>query len=301
MDIDEITYEVSIQNYNLKILLECLNHINTTLQNANYINEPKKITELLKNVKSCIDNTRNNISNLETLKKHLYSNSKIEDYDTLSDTYKEIIYKTSSSLNTFLLKYIQATTFVISKSITKETKPLESNSNISDISQIEVKKSEVTIQNEEQITESPIELTQNEKKPDKKVLLISEKQNRIVLPYSTKELNKILKENNSYSNLQEIIDDKYTLPLSRFKNAAISRFKETYNLMRKKQKASIADSLDFALELTFKGSLNPAVITACENLEQLDLYLDCLELDELEKFNYFEVKYEFLPIKKYRS
>ena len=68
--------------------------------------------------------------------------------------------------------------------------------------------------------------------------------------------------------------------------------------MRKREKASITDSLDLALELAFNYKLNPAVILACKNLEQLDNYLDCLELDELEKFNYFEVKYEFLPTKK---
>ncbi|MBO6243720.1 MAG: hypothetical protein J6O41_04040, partial [Clostridia bacterium] len=68
--------------------------------------------------------------------------------------------------------------------------------------------------------------------------------------------------------------------------------------MRKKEKASITDSLDFALELAFNSKLNPAVILACKNLEELDAYLDCLELDELNKFDYFEIQYEFSPTKR---
>ena len=69
--------------------------------------------------------------------------------------------------------------------------------------------------------------------------------------------------------------------------------------MKKRERASIADSLDLAMELAFNNRLNPAIILACQNLEQLDTYLDCLELDELDKFDYFEIKYEYLPIKKF--
>ena len=76
-----------------------------------------------------------------------------------------------------------------------------------------------------------------------------------------------------------------------------SRFKEAYNLMRKKEKASVFDSLSLATEVIFNSSLNPAVITACNNLDQLDVYLDCLSSNELDKFNLFNIKYEILPQK----
>ena len=46
--------------------------------------------------------------------------------------------------------------------------------------------------------------------------------------------------------------------------------------MRKKEKASVFDSISLATEVVFNSSLNPAVITACNNLDQLDIYLDCL-------------------------
>lgn len=132
---------------------------------------------------------------------------------------------------------------------------------------------------------------------DNKTLLISEKENKVFLPYSVSDLNDILKNNSNYKSLKEIIDSEYIFPLSKFNNPIISRFRETYNLMKKKEKASIFESLDLALELAFNSLLNPAIISACKNLDELDIYLDYLESNELEKFDVFEIKYDFLPRK----
>ena len=67
--------------------------------------------------------------------------------------------------------------------------------------------------------------------------------------------------------------------------------------MKKKENATILESLDLALELTFNNSLHPAIIAACRNLNELDIYLDCLEKNELENFKLFDIKYEVLPTK----
>ena len=68
--------------------------------------------------------------------------------------------------------------------------------------------------------------------------------------------------------------------------------------MRKRQKASIVESLDIALEQTFNSSLNPAIISACKNLDELDIYLDCLDTDTTSKYPCFNIQYEMLPTKK---
>ena len=130
---------------------------------------------------------------------------------------------------------------------------------------------------------------------NKKTLLISETQSKVVLPYKIDDIEKILDKNKKYSTIQDVIDSEYTLPIDRYKNSSKSRFKEAYNLMRKKEKASVFDSLSLATEVVFNNSLNPAVITACNNLDQLDVYLDCLSSNELDKFDYFKVKYEIMP------
>ena len=149
-----------------------------------------------------------------------------------------------------------------------------------------------------EVSLSPEKTAKKEEKPkDSNVLLISETQSKVVLPYKIEDVNKILESNKKYTTVQEVIDGEYTLPIEKYKNSSKSRFKEAYNLMRKKEKASVFDSLSLATEVIFNSSLNPAVITACNTLNELDVYLDCLSSNELDKFNFFKVKYEIVPKK----
>ena len=45
----------------------------------------------------------------------------------------------------------------------------------------------------------------------------------------------------------------------------------------------------------FKYDLNPIIIAACRNLDELDIYLDCLEEDEVNKFKCFDIRFEISP------
>ena len=150
---------------------------------------------------------------------------------------------------------------------------------------------------EENVTELENELSDEPSIVDNNTLLISEIQNKVFLPYTIADLKQILETNSSYTTLQDVIDNVYTIPIDNYKNSVKSRFKETYNLMRKKENYSVLDSLNLAIELSFNRLLNPAIITACKNLDELDVYLDCLSSNELDKFNLFKIKYEILPRK----
>ena len=173
------------------------------------------------------------------------------------------------------------------KDILQDLKTVLSNLGVN-ISQLEVSLSSSQETSEEKKVDEPT---------DNDTLLISEIQNKVVLPYKIKAVEKALSENSQYKTIEDVINLEYTLPLDKYKNSTKSRFKEAYNLMRKKEKASIFDSLSLATEVTFNNLLNPAIITACQNLDQLDVYLDCLSSNKLDKFNYFKVKYEILPKK----
>lgn len=173
------------------------------------------------------------------------------------------------------------------KDILQDLKTVLSNLGVN-ISQLEVSLSSSQETSEEKKANEPT---------DNDTLLISETQNKVVLPYKIKDVEKALSENSQYKTIEDVINVEYTLPLDKYKNSTKSRFKEAYNLMRKKEKASIFDSLSLATEVTFNNLLNPAIITACQNLDQLDVYLDCLSSNKLDKFNYFKVKYEILPKK----
>lgn len=164
------------------------------------------------------------------------------------------------------------------------------NSMNSEFIEKEDTKLEENITNENIIDEKMIE--------DNDTLLISEIKNKVILPYKGAELEEILKsDENGYSDVQMIIDEKYTIPLINYKHAMISRYREAFALMREKEKASIFDSLDLALELMRNRYVHPAIITACKDLDQLDVYLDCLEMNELDDFPFFKIEYELYPIK----
>ena len=45
-----------------------------------------------------------------------------------------------------------------------------------------------------------------------------------------------------------------------------------------------------------KRFLHPAIISACRSLDELDVYLDCLEKNEVDDFKIFKIEYELHPI-----
>lgn len=131
---------------------------------------------------------------------------------------------------------------------------------------------------------------------DNNTLIISEKEQKAFLPFFYSEVEAIYqKSDHKYQTLQEVINDLYILPLSRFKNSALARFRESFHLIREKENGSITKALDLGLELMFKYELNPIIIAACRNLDEFDIYLDCLEENELYDFTCFEIKFEIMP------
>ena len=130
---------------------------------------------------------------------------------------------------------------------------------------------------------------------DNNTLVISEEDGKVYLPYSKEEIkNEVLQ--NKGSKISDLIEEKYIYPLDKYKNAIRARFREGYNLMYKKEGKSRRSAILLGIELMFETNLHPAVISACKNLEELDIYLDCLEDNELEKFSCFKIIYKSLPM-----
>lgn len=122
-------------------------------------------------------------------------------------------------------------------------------------------------------------------------LLISEETQKVYLPYTVKEVKTKL-NNSDYKNFDEVIENEYTVPLANYKNPVSSRFQEAYNLMKEKENSSVRAALDLALDLMFTSNLNPAIITACKNVKQLNNYLEYLYNDETNKFTDFKIVYK---------
>lgn len=124
-------------------------------------------------------------------------------------------------------------------------------------------------------------------------LVISEEQKKVILPYTINEIKDILINNNKqYASIQDVVDKLYTKPINNYRFSALSRFKEAYKLVREKEKGSKAKALELAFELLLNYNLHPAIITACKSLDELDVYLACLEDNALNEFKFFDIKYE---------
>ena len=134
-----------------------------------------------------------------------------------------------------------------------------------------------------------------EKEYIENTLLISQETGKVILPYSLDNIYEFLKNNDSYISVDDVIDKIYTRPLKYYNNQPLARFKEAYKLIKNRENGSKKQALDLALELTFNNNLHPAIITACKSLDELDIYLSCLEYNELDDFHFFKVQFKVTP------
>ena len=104
-------------------------------------------------------------------------------------------------------------------------------------------------------------------------------------------INGSLFAKNKFSSYEEIIQTHYTIPLSFFKNASISRFKEAFKLIKNKENLSTKDGVELGVELFFNYNLHPAIIAACRNIDELDIYLACLDDNTLEDVEFLIESY----------
>lgn len=292
--IEELNEQEKRENKKIEIILDFLDKFNDYLENDNNEKNTKSYIRMLEALKKLSDNLRINKVNINNLKTFLNSlfpenfditdklKNKINEYNNLAIECKKNINESSDQFENFITEYIKNMTF---SNAEKSIDNIDDNTNT------------INIESNENIQEKSIkESTQDLK--DNRVLLISETQKKVFLPYNADDLEKILQKKKKYNSIQEVIDNEYTIPISKYKNPTLSRFKEAYKLMKNKEDFSVLESLDLAFEVTFNNSLNPAIITACKSLNELDLYLDCLETNSLDKFEPFEIKYEVLPLKQ---
>ena len=290
---EDLNCSLKSQEQHLNVLLSCLNKLNSTVQDTDYIQNPQEIMGLLSDLKKNLDFTRKNISNIKKLMDFIPSddscnaNIDTDKYNELATLYNDIIHKTSQDFNKCISKYIQHTYCIIDGMPMSDSVEFSANcDNVQDSFNDDVENNNIN------------ELADNQEEiPDNNTLTISEIQEKIFLPYTANEVIFLLSENKKYSTFQDVIDNEFILPISKYKNSTISRFKEAYSLMRKREKVSVKESLELAVEMSFNSSLNPAIITACKSLNELDSYLDCMDSNQLDKFKCFDIKYEALPAK----
>ena len=263
--------------FHLKFFVNSISHNSLPNENNNKLDCLENTTKFLKlsncniysltNLINSLEKISNDhsLENEEELKK---SEEKLEEYNNLYiNTYSDVSIN-NNSINFFINKNC-----------------------IDEIEEIKIENKEI------ENIDKTIEFKQilNIDYPEK-TLLISEIDNKVLLPYNNDEIISILKNPNfTFKSEQEVIDRHYTIPNSNYKASSISRFREAYKLIREKEKGSISKALELGIELFSNYNLHPAIITACKNLNELDIYLSCLEYNELEDFNYFKTEFKIAP------
>lgn len=130
------------------------------------------------------------------------------------------------------------------------------------------------------------------------LLRISEKENKVYLPYTNTEIKSYLSQfPEDYDSPEDVINKEFILPLDYYlKHPVLSRFRETYSLIRDREGKSILEAIKYSMNLMFTYELSPAIVAACKTQEQLENYLDCLEKNQLDSFADFEIKFEINPL-----
>lgn len=236
---------------------------------------------LYNNLLEILDNIKFNCPSIE------YSTtvSKITQYNKKFDSSTAEILKNNSEIEKFIYSM---TTLDISEYISIDN--IDKIESLSDSKNVSTSSPEETKAPIRRKKKTSVELVEN-------TLTISETQGLVTLPYKIANLKKSLRNKPElYSSLSDVILSEYTVPLRNYRFAALSRFKEAYNLVINKEHGTKKEAISLATELFSNYNLHPAIITACKDLNELDVYLSCLEFNELEDFHFFKIVYEALPV-----
>lgn len=299
-----VKYSLEFQKQKRKLLRQCLDKICFTIESLIDISNVNILFNVLENLKASISASDFNITKFTEIEKVLdklddmiffsttdSANNMYKNLNAFNDKYssiEETIIQNTNIIDNFLLQFFQNCSFHFDNSLTIEPITSTESENIQNIKTND--------------SENPPEISDEKSEnllSDSKTLLISEKDKKVYLPYCLEDVLEMFNDNpGTYISLEDVISKEYTLPLSRYKNPIVSRFKEAFNLMKYKEEASFFKSFHLAMELSHNSSLNPAIITACKNLDELNTYLDCLASNELDKFSFFHIIFDVLPTKK---
>ncbi len=297
-----INKQLSNLDTNKKLLLNIISYLQTnnniTLLNSSneQLNNINQNIDKLNNLNSGISNINNRLSNLVSENIFEDKNYYIDKLTTIKkevenyfEEFKEIEQKLItdnkifdefiSTNNLFSININENINDDIDDNINENV-----NENINDTSDISNN------------IEEKIETIKNASS-DNDILIISEKLQKVYLPYKISDLKIYMEKNPElYKSLEEVVEKEYSLPFNFFsRRPSKSRFSATYNLLRN-QGNNFIKSVSYAFKLLGKRDLNPAIIVSCKTKEILENYLYCLETNNLENFKYFKIIYDINPL-----
>ena len=282
-------------NYVLKIVDEPIleNSIDNAEQTIDFLTKLQYFLGLVDQNMECVEFLQSNYNKL----KIPFELSELQEYYNIYNEKISEIYSSQLELNNFFAETSKILSYMIPNKEHKEnTEPKENKENN--------EHKENTEQKEQKIAEEPSALANTDSNNSienndliypENTLIISEISKTVLLPYKKSELGNF--EDVSV-NKNDLIREKYVVPIEKYKSPALSRFREAFKLMRNIEKKSMIEAIDLGIELSLNSKLHPAIISACRNLNELDIYLDYLDSNQTDKFNCFSIKFEITPLLK---
>lgn len=279
-------------NYVLKIVDEPIleNSIDNAEQTIDFLTKLQYFLGLVDQNMECVEFLQSNYNKL----KIPFELSELQEYYNIYNEKISEIYSSQLELNNFFAETSKILSYMIPNKEHKEnTEPKENKENN--------EHKENTEQKEQKIAEEPSALANTDSNNSienndliypENTLIISEISKTVLLPYKKSELGNF--EDVSV-NKNDLIREKYVVPIEKYKSPALSRFREAFKLMRNIEKKSMIEAIDLGIELSLNSKLHPAIISACRNLNELDIYLDYLDSNQTDKFNCFSIKFEITP------
>lgn len=268
------------------------------------------ILQLLKNLDSQVEPYENNDTYSQNVQNAFHSinavirklNDILEAFNTIEQDIVTLIIKKNSNEHTNVAYRINEINIKITNFKNKQNVLLNDITNYNllvdsflaelKLSQPESSESKLSIPN----------FVSHEKKvftfEDNLELRISEKKQRVYLPYTKSEIQYYLDNYpNEYKTPQDVINGEFVVDISIYnKHPVLARFREAYSLSKNKEMKSTIDSLKYAMDLMFRRDLNPSIIAAVKSQKQLNDYIECLENNKLDNFSYFRIIFEVNPI-----
>lgn len=304
-DTENLAYLIKKEEKLRDVLVIVINNLQDLVSKSEDKENSKLIDEKLVEAKNKFELINNNIQILQECKQKfdninnsiidllikMESNSKSENnYETDILELKENISKFSVEFEEIKLKVISnediVDNFLEEEKISTYLNYIELNLNKNTKEEIKEQKSK----------EVKVDVSSSDK--NNYVLKISEKDKKVYLPYSAKELSEYLSRYpEQYSSLDDVIEKEFILPSDFYlKHPVVARFREAYTLIRDRESKSVLDAIKFSVDLMFRYNLNPAIIAACKTQEQLENYLSCLDGNKLDEFSDFEIIFELNPL-----
>lgn len=320
---EKIDAIIEKEKTNKNIITTFIDNLHNMLSSNNVEIDIETTNDLISEVKNILNLLNDNINVLEN-NKRTYDEIKKDILDLLIKTEAESNvrddYKFSielaelrANLNNFdnTIKKTKAQIFLndikvdnfFTKSIVKKyllycSSGIQNITNVSEeIESLESDTQKILNTSSDSLTTSESVLTESTNE-NNSILIISERDNKVYLPYSKKEVLAYLEQYpEHYKSFDEVVSQEFIFPLDFYiKHPIVARFRESYSLVRDRESKPILEALKFAIDIMFRYELNPAIIAACKSQDQLENYLSCIEHNKENEFTDFEIKFEVSPL-----